>query len=69
MCALVESAMLQLPPKYRVVLVLRDMEQLSGADTAAALGLDIRNESSAVAGAPDAARSACASPRRSGKGG
>jgi RNA polymerase sigma-70 factor (ECF subfamily) len=38
---LVESAMMQLPPKYRVVLVLRDIEQLSGAEVAAALGLGI----------------------------
>jgi RNA polymerase sigma-70 factor (ECF subfamily) len=38
---LVESAMMQLPPKYRAVLVLRDIEQLSGAEAAAALGLGI----------------------------
>jgi RNA polymerase sigma-70 factor (ECF subfamily) len=38
---LVESALLTLPPKYRVVLVLRDLEQLSGEETAAALGLGI----------------------------
>jgi RNA polymerase sigma-70 factor (ECF subfamily) len=33
--------MLKLPAKYRVVLVLRDMEQLSTEETAAALGLGI----------------------------
>jgi RNA polymerase sigma-70 factor (ECF subfamily) len=38
---LVESAVMRLPPKYRVVLVLRDIEQLSGEDAAAALGLGI----------------------------
>jgi DNA-directed RNA polymerase specialized sigma24 family protein len=32
---------MRLPPKYRVVLVLRDIEQLSGEDAAAALGLGI----------------------------
>jgi RNA polymerase sigma-70 factor (ECF subfamily) len=38
---LVESALMKLPPKYRVVLMLRDIEQLSGAEAAAALGLGI----------------------------
>jgi RNA polymerase sigma-70 factor (ECF subfamily) len=38
---LVESAMMQLPPKYRVVLVLRDIEQLSGQEAAEALGLGL----------------------------
>jgi RNA polymerase sigma-70 factor (ECF subfamily) len=37
----VESALMKLPPKYRVVLMLRDIEQLSGAEAAAALGLGI----------------------------
>jgi RNA polymerase sigma-70 factor (ECF subfamily) len=37
--ALVESALMRLPPKYRVVLVLRDIEQLSGHEAAEALGL------------------------------
>jgi len=37
--SLVESAMMQLPPKYRIVLMLRDIEQLSGLEVAAALGL------------------------------
>ena len=32
---------MKLPPKYRVVLVLRDIEQLSGEEAAAALGLGI----------------------------
>lgn len=39
--SLVESALMTLSPKYRVVLVLRDLEQLSGEETAAALGLGI----------------------------
>jgi RNA polymerase sigma-70 factor (ECF subfamily) len=38
---LVEQGMLRLPAKYRVVLVLRDIEQLSTEDTATALGLGI----------------------------
>jgi RNA polymerase sigma-70 factor, ECF subfamily len=38
---LVESTLMKLSPKYRVVLVLRDIEQLSGEETAAALGLGI----------------------------
>jgi RNA polymerase sigma-70 factor (ECF subfamily) len=37
--SLVESAMMQLPPKYRIVLMLRDIEQLSGLEVAEALGL------------------------------
>jgi len=36
---LVECELMKLPAKYRVVLVLRDIEQLSGAEAAAALGL------------------------------
>jgi RNA polymerase sigma-70 factor (ECF subfamily) len=39
--ALVETELMKLPPKYRVVLVLRDIEQLSGEEAAAALGLGI----------------------------
>jgi RNA polymerase sigma-70 factor, ECF subfamily len=38
---LVESAMMHLPAKYRLVLMLRDIEQLSGQEVAAALGLGI----------------------------
>jgi RNA polymerase sigma factor (sigma-70 family) len=38
---LVERGMLKLPAKYRVVLVLRDLEQLSTEETASALGLGI----------------------------
>jgi RNA polymerase sigma-70 factor (ECF subfamily) len=38
---LVERELMKLPPKYRVVLVLRDIEQLSGEDAAAALGLGV----------------------------
>jgi RNA polymerase sigma-70 factor, ECF subfamily len=38
---LVESTLMKLSPKYRVVLILRDIEQLSGEETAAALGLGI----------------------------
>jgi RNA polymerase sigma-70 factor (ECF subfamily) len=38
---LVERGMLKLPAKYRVVLVLRELEQLSTGETAAALGLGI----------------------------
>ena len=38
---LVEEGMLRLPAKYRVVLILRDIEQLSTEDTAIALGLGI----------------------------
>lgn len=39
--ALVEEAVMKLPAKYRVVLMLRDIEQLSIEETAAALGLAI----------------------------
>jgi len=39
--SLVEGAVLKLPAKYRVVVMLRDMEQLSAEETAAALGLGI----------------------------
>ena len=38
---LVERGMLKLPAKYRVVLVLRDLEQLSTEETASVLGLGI----------------------------
>ena len=38
---LVEQGMLRLPAKYRVVLVLRDIEQLSTEEAAIALGLGI----------------------------
>jgi RNA polymerase sigma-70 factor (ECF subfamily) len=38
---LVEQGMLRLPAKYRVVLVLRDIEQLSTEEAATALGLGI----------------------------
>jgi RNA polymerase sigma-70 factor (ECF subfamily) len=38
---LVESGVMQLPPMYRVVLLLRDIEQLSTEEAAAALGLGI----------------------------
>ena len=38
---LVERELMKLPVKYRVVLVLRDIEQLSGQETAEALGLGI----------------------------
>ena len=39
--ALVEDHVMKLPAKYRVVLILRDIEQLSIEETAAALGLGI----------------------------
>ena len=39
--ALVEEHVMKLPAKYRVVLMLRDIEQLSIEETAAALGLGI----------------------------
>lgn len=39
--SLVEGGLMKLPPKYRVVLVLRDIEQLSGEAAAAVLGLGI----------------------------
>jgi RNA polymerase sigma-70 factor, ECF subfamily len=38
---LVESALMKIPSKYRVVLVLRDLEQLSTEEAATALGLAI----------------------------
>jgi RNA polymerase sigma-70 factor (ECF subfamily) len=38
---LVESALMKIPSKYRVVLVLRDIEQLSTEEAATALGLGI----------------------------
>ena len=38
---LVERAVMMLPSKYRVVLVLRDIEQLSTGEAAAALDLEI----------------------------
>jgi RNA polymerase sigma-70 factor, ECF subfamily len=38
---LVEGGLMKLPPKYRVVLVLRDIEQLSGEAAAGVLGLGI----------------------------
>jgi RNA polymerase sigma-70 factor, ECF subfamily len=41
MRALVEKGVMSLPSKYRVVLMLRDIEQLPIEDTAAALGLGI----------------------------
>ncbi len=39
--ALVEESVMKLPAKYRVVLMLRDIEQLSIEETATALGLGI----------------------------
>jgi RNA polymerase sigma-70 factor (ECF subfamily) len=39
--SLVEETVMKLPAKYRVVVVLRDMEQLSTEETATALGLGI----------------------------
>jgi RNA polymerase sigma-70 factor (ECF subfamily) len=39
--ALVENSVMKLPAKYRVVVVLRDLEQLSIEETAEALGLGI----------------------------
>jgi RNA polymerase sigma-70 factor (ECF subfamily) len=41
MRALVERALMKLPPAYRVVVMLRDVEQLSTEEAAAALGLGI----------------------------
>jgi RNA polymerase sigma-70 factor, ECF subfamily len=41
MRSLIESGIMKLPAKYRVVLMLRDIEQLSMEDTATALGLSI----------------------------
>lgn len=39
--AIVERALLQLPPKYRVPVMLRDVEQLSGEEAAAVLGVAV----------------------------
>lgn len=41
--ALLQSAVLELPPSYRSVLVLRDIEEMSTADTAEALELSEEN--------------------------
>jgi RNA polymerase sigma-70 factor (ECF subfamily) len=41
MRSLIERAIMKLPAKYRIVLMLRDIEQLSVEETAAALGLGI----------------------------
>src|SRR5208283_2226382 len=41
MRSLIESGVMKLPVKYRVVVMLRDIEQLSVEETAAALGLGI----------------------------
>jgi len=41
MRSLIESGVMKLPAKYRVVLMLRDIEQLPAEDAAAALGLGI----------------------------
>ncbi|HEY0725012.1 MAG TPA: peroxidase-related enzyme, partial [Pyrinomonadaceae bacterium] len=38
---LVEKEVMKLPPKYRVALMLRDLEELSSEDAAAALGLTV----------------------------
>jgi RNA polymerase sigma-70 factor, ECF subfamily len=38
---LVEKGLLQIPPKYRIVVVLRDIEQLSSEEVARQLGLSI----------------------------
>jgi len=38
---LVERGLLQLPAKYRVVVMLRDIEQLSADDVARQLGLSV----------------------------
>lgn len=38
---LVEKEVMKLPPKYRVALMLRDLEELSTEDAAAALGLSV----------------------------
>lgn len=40
---LIEAALDQLPEKYRVVFVLRDVEVLSVKETAEALGLTVAN--------------------------
>ena len=58
----VEQRMLRLPAKYRVVLVLRDIEQLSTEEAAIAARLgNSRDKESPVPGASDVARSAGAS--------
>lgn len=41
MRSLVESSVMKLPAKYRVVVILRDVEQLSAGEAAAVLGLGI----------------------------
>jgi len=41
MCGLVEDSLMKLPAKYRIVLMLRDIEQLSIEEAATALGLGI----------------------------
>jgi len=41
MRSLIENGVMRLPAKYRVVVMLRDIEQLSAEDAAAALGLGI----------------------------
>jgi RNA polymerase sigma-70 factor, ECF subfamily len=38
---LVEKEVMKLPPKYRLALLLRDLEELSTEDAAAALGLSV----------------------------
>lgn len=38
---LIESSVMKLPPKYRVAVVLRDLELLSTEDAAAALGIEV----------------------------
>jgi RNA polymerase sigma-70 factor (ECF subfamily) len=38
---LVESSVMKLPPKYRIAVLLRDLELLSTEDAAAALGLQV----------------------------
>ena len=38
---LVEKGVMRLPPKYRVVVILRDIEQLSTEEAAHALGLSV----------------------------
>jgi RNA polymerase sigma-70 factor (ECF subfamily) len=41
MRSLIESGLMKLPAKYRVVVMLRDIEQLSAEDAAVVLGLGI----------------------------
>ena len=41
MRALIENGIMELPAKYRIVLILRDIEQLPTEDVAVALGLEI----------------------------